>query len=89
MAVVIVQVLAVTTRQMDRIQVSSLQDNATNPEGHQCEQRQEDSSLGSWELALLSHIIYSQILSLQTNNDNKGEKGKLLDAFLVFLQPLE
>lgn len=45
--------------------------------------------LGCWELALLIHIIYSQLLSPQTNNKDNNHKGKKKrirkKAFGVFL----
>lgn len=44
MAVVAVQVLAVTTRQMYGIQGASLPDSPADPQGHQCELEQEESS---------------------------------------------
>lgn len=43
MAGVVVQVLAVTTRQIYRIQVAGLPDNPVDPQGHQCELEQEES----------------------------------------------
>lgn len=44
MAVVVVQVLTVTIRQMYRIQVASLPDNPIDLQGPQCELEQEESS---------------------------------------------
>lgn len=92
MAVVVLQGLVVTTRQRNRIQAASLWDNTTDPEGHQCELKQEESALGYWELEFPIYIIYSQLLLPQTNNkhdkESKKRKRKLFIVFLLCLSKL-
>lgn len=84
-AVVAVEELAVMTRRVDRIHVASLQDRTRDPRAPRGVAQAESSLVA--ELALPTHIIYSQLLSPQTNNKLEG-KGKESFSLAVSHRPL-